>query len=151
MGPHLGPKISSKLIFGGKVRPRGGVSIEFCYSRCIFGFLARILVDFPLKIDEICSDLCCIFSPFSQPGHPHDTSYFTMYNALFDFSVSQDFSKKSSKFVSEIEPWKIIGKRPALGSKFNQKLQRMKPGTAENCQKLPKKTFFDRLIFKANF
>ena len=78
LGPHLGPKIDVKSIFGEKVGPGGSVSIEFCCACCVFGFLGRILVDFQRKIDENCSDLCCISSPFSQPGHPHDTSYFTM-------------------------------------------------------------------------
>ena len=47
------------------------------------------------KVDVFFYDLCCISFSFSQPGHPHDTSSFTMYNAIFNVLVSQDFLQKT--------------------------------------------------------
>ena len=114
-------KINKKSIFGGKVGPTGGGSIEFFCSCCVCGFLSQVFVHFSRKIEEIWGYLCCISLPFSQPGHPHDISYFTMYNALFDFSVSQYFPEKTWNFASEMEYRKSIAKRPLMGFKIDLK------------------------------
>ena len=65
--------------------------LSFVALAAFLPFSVQIWVIFRETLMFFFCDLCCISFSFSQPRHPHDTPYFTMYNAIFDFVVSQDF------------------------------------------------------------